>query len=92
MVEEISKTAVEIAKRKGATFLIDKSGPSLIGVSNILYSDPAYEITDEVAKEVNKDRPASSPAAAASPAAAPKADAPSTASPMITVPGVSPKK
>lgn len=92
MVEEISKTAVDIAKRKGATFLLDKSGPTLIGVSNILYSDAAYDITDEVAKEVNKDRPASSPAAAAAPAAAPKADAPAAGSPMITVPGVSPKK
>jgi outer membrane protein len=90
MVEEISKTAVEIAKRKGATFLLDKSGPTLIGVSNVLYSDAGYDITDEVSKEVNKDRPAASPAAANT--AAPKADAPAADSPMITVPGVSPKK
>lgn len=94
MVEEISKTAVEIAKRKGATILLDKSGPTLIGVSNILYTDPAYDITDEVAKEVNKDRPAtstSSTPAASTPAAAPKATD-SNDSPKITVPGVSPKK
>jgi outer membrane protein len=89
MVEEISKVAVEIAKRKGATLLIDKSGPTLIGVSNILYSDPAYDITDEVSKEVNKDRPAT-PAAA--PAAAPKAGETKSDAPMITVPGVTPKK
>jgi outer membrane protein len=88
MVEEISKTAVEIAKRKGATFLIDKSGPTLIGVSNILYSDAGYDITEEVAKEVNKDRPA----AAAAPAAAPKAGETKSDAPMITVPGVTPKK
>jgi outer membrane protein len=94
MVEEISKVAVDIAKRKGATILLDKSGPTLIGVSNILYTDPAYDITDEVAKEVNKDRPAtstSSTPAASTPAAAPKA-ADSNDSPKITVPGVSPKK
>lgn len=91
MVEEISKTAVEIAKRKGATLLVDKSGPTLIGVSNILYADAAYDITDEVNKEVNKDRPASAPAAAATTPAAPKADA-STDAPKITVPGVTPKK
>jgi outer membrane protein len=88
MVEEISKTAVEIAKRKGATFLIDKSGPTLIGVSNILYSDAGYDITEEVAKEVNKDRPA----AVAAPAAAPKAGETKSDAPMITVPGVTPKK
>jgi outer membrane protein len=88
MVEEISKTAVEIAKRKGATFLIDKSGPTLIGVSNVLYADAGYDITEEVSKEVNKDRPA----AAAAPAAAPKADDAKSDSPMITVPGLAPKK
>lgn len=93
MVEEISKTAVEIAKKKGATLLIDKSGPTLIGVSNILYSDSAYDITDEVSKEVNKDRPATAPAAAsAAPAAAPKAGDTKSDAPMITVPGVTPKK
>lgn len=85
MVEEISKTAVEIAKRKGATFLVDKSGPTLIGVSNILYADTAYDITEEVNKEVNKDRPAGMPAAPA------KADG-ATDAPKITVPGVAPKK
>jgi len=94
MVEEISKVAVDIAKKKGATFLIDKSGPTLIGVSNVLYSDPAYDITDEVSKEVNKDRPAT-PAATTTPgpaSATPKPAEPSTDSPMITVPGVTPKK
>lgn len=84
MVEEISKIAVDIAKRKGATVLLDKSGPTLIGVSNILYTDASYDITDEVSKEVNKDRPAGSPAAASSSS---DSDAP-----KITVPGVTPKK
>lgn len=83
MVEEISKIAVEIAKKKGATILIDKSGPTLIGVSNFLYVDPAYDITDEVAKELAKDRPAT---------AAPKADESKSDSPTITVPGLAPKK
>lgn len=95
MVEEISKTAVEIAKRKGATLLVDKSGPTLIGVSNFLYTDAAYDITDEVAKEVNKDRPATAavaPAATPAAPAAPKADDTNSDAPRITVPGVSPKK
>jgi outer membrane protein len=45
MIEEITKTAVEIAKTHGATFLLDKSGPTLVGVSNILYFDPTLDIT-----------------------------------------------
>lgn len=91
MVEEISKTAVDIAKRKGATLLIDKSGPTLIGVSNILYSDASYDITDEVAKEVNKGRPASATSSTPA-AAAPAAPAAASDSPMITLPGSGAKK
>jgi len=88
MLEEISKIATDVAKRKGATLLLDKAGPTLIGVSNVIYADSAYEITEEVMKEINKDRPASAAVAAPAPAqSAPAADAP-----KITVPGVSPKK
>lgn len=88
MLEEISKIATDVAKRKGATLLLDKAGPTLIGVSNVIYADSDYEITEEVMKEINKDRPASAAVAAPAPAqSAPAADAP-----KITVPGVSPKK
>ena len=84
MIEEISKIAVDVAKGKGATLLIDKSGPTLIGVSNVIYSDASYDITEDVLKAINKDRPAS---AAAPAAAAPAADSGSD-SPKITLPGV----
>jgi outer membrane protein len=97
MLEEISKVASDIAKKKGATLLIDKAGPSLIGVSNIIYSDPAYDITDEVMKEVNKDKPATAMGApgtapSSSPGMMAPSPSPSSASPMITVPGASTKK
>ena len=85
MIEEITKSAVEIAKKKGATFLLDKSGPTLVGVSNVLYSDPSLDITEEVATELNKDKPAAS----ATPAATTAAPAPAAGdSPKITVPGI----
>ena len=90
MIEEITKTATEIAKKKGATLLIDKSGPTLVGVSNVLYFDPSLDITEEVMAEINKDRPAvtPTPTAAAGATAAPKA----ADSPKITVPGITPTK
>jgi outer membrane protein len=59
ILEEISKTATTVAQRKGATLLLDKSGPSLFLIPSVVYSDPAYDLTDEVMKEINKDRPAS---------------------------------
>ena len=88
MLEEISKVATDVAKRKGATLLIDKAGPTGIGISSFIYSDPAYDITDDVMKEVNKDRPVGAPTA-------PAADkgAPATGStPAVTVPGLGTKK
>ena len=88
LLEEISKTAIDIAKKKGATLLLDKSGPSLIGVPAVLYFDSAYDITDEVSREINKDRPAgsaapsvSAPAASTAKPAASSGDAPSVSFP-----------
>jgi outer membrane protein len=83
MLEEISKIAADVAKRKGGTVLLDKAGPTGIGISNLIYADAGFDITDDVLKEINKDRPANAPtapAAAAAPAGA------------ITVPGLAPKK
>ncbi len=84
MLEEISKVVVTVAKRHDATLVLDKSGPSLLGIPSVLYCDSGYEITDEVVAEINKNRPAGTPAAA--PAAA--APAAGVNVPAITVPGV----
>lgn len=91
MLEEIGKVAGDVAKRRGATLLLDKSGPSFFGISNVLYTDAGYDITDDVMKELNKDRPAGAPTAppaAGTPAAAPAPAATAPSSPGITVPGL----
>lgn len=91
MLEDISKSATEIAKRKGATILLDRAGPTGIGISNLIYADASYDITDEVMKELNKDRPAGAAVpATTAPAAAPAAGA--TATPAVSVPGLGTKK
>ncbi len=85
MLEEISKVAGDVAKRKGATLLLDKAGPTGIGISSVVYSDPGYDITDDVLKEINKDKPVG--------AAAPVSDGkPAPAAGGITVPGLTPTK
>ena len=81
LLEEISKTAIDIAKKKGATLLFDKSGPSLIGIPGLVYFDSAYDITDEVAKAINADRPAGSVSAASTSAAG------SDSTPSVSFPG-----
>jgi len=88
LLDEISKKVTEIAQRKGATLVVDKSGPTAIGVPTLIYADPSYDITDEVMAEINKDRP---PASAAAPAAAPTTAAPAptpAANPTVSVPGL----
>lgn len=93
LMDEILKVVNDFARAKGATLVLDKSGPSGLGVPVILFSDPAYDITEDVVREVNKDRPAS---AAQSPAAAKPAATPATpaSNPTgFTVPNVTePKK
>src|SRR5471032_2505331 len=68
ILEEISKTATTVGQRHGATLLIDKSGPSLFLIPSVIYSDPGFDITDDVMKEINKDRP---PTAMQGPATSP---------------------
>ena len=60
-------TVADLAKKQGATLVLDKSGPTLFGIPAIIFADPAYDITQQVIDEVNKDRP---PAPATTPAAA----------------------
>ena len=74
MLEEISKIATGIANRKGANLLLDKSGPNLLGISSIIYSDASMDITAEVEAEINRGRSGSS------------ASSSSDGSPKITVP------
>jgi outer membrane protein len=97
LLEEITKVVNDLAKKQGATLVVDKSGPTLFGIPSVLYSDPSYDITEEVVKEVNKDRPPAPPASAtpaaktAAPAAAPAAAAPAFKVPNVGAPAATKK-
>jgi outer membrane protein len=83
LLEEISKVVSDLAKRSGATLVLDRSGPTLFGIPSVIHADPAYDITEAVLAEVNKDRPPEAAAEAA----------PATPGSQFTVPNVSePKK
>jgi outer membrane protein len=87
LVDEILKKVTELSKSKGATIVIDRN-------AGVLFSDPAYDITEEALAYINKDRPASAAPATTSTEQAPAAaaTAPSTsATPSVTVPGLAPK-
>lgn len=57
LFDRLSGTVAEVAKKKGVTLVIDKSGFTHIGLNPVVYSDPAYDITAEVQAEINKGRP-----------------------------------
>ena len=91
MMEEISKVVVTVAKRHDATLVLDKSGPSLLGVPPVIYSDSGYDITPEVIAEIDAHRPASAAAQVLGPEL-PQLERPGLQQdplPQITVPGVS---
>lgn len=93
IMDEIMKVVNDLSRAKGATLVLDKSGPSILGIPVVLSADASYDITDEVIKEVNKDRPPATatpaPATATTPAAA--APAPAAQPGGFTVPNVTPQ-
>jgi len=93
LLDEISKKVAEVAKRKGATMVVDTAGASGIGIASVVYADPGFDITSEVLTELNKDRPPAAPAAATPAATAPATTPAAAASdnPAVTVPGIAPK-
>ncbi|MBI2517400.1 MAG: OmpH family outer membrane protein [Opitutae bacterium] len=94
VLEEITKVVKDISRARGATLVLDKSGLTASGISAVIYADAGYDITDDVVKEVNKDRPPA-PAAATPPAATPPAataPANNAAPVQFNVPNVTPKK
>lgn len=99
IMDEIMKVVNDFSRAKGATLVLDKSGPSILGIPVVLSADPSYDITDEVIKEVNKDRPPAPAAPATGSATTPAAAAPAAPAPAanaggFTVPnvGTQPKK
>lgn len=96
-LDEISKAAIDIAKQHGATLVLDKSGPTLLGIPGVIYSDGAYDITDEVMAVINKGHSTTPPAAPASADTSSTAPATSSApaatdTPKITLPNLGDSK
>lgn len=95
LLEEVTKVVKDLARARGATLVIDKSVPhAILGSPAVIVADDAYDITADVIKEINKDRPAAAPAATATtPAAAAPAQPATPGATQFTVPNVNePKK
>jgi len=88
IVDDIVKIVNDQVKAENYDLVFDKSGMSLNGVSVVMYAKPAYDFTDLVVTQLNKnkgkDEPAAAPAAAE---ATPSAKNPAAAA----TPGKKPK-
>ncbi|MEI6861201.1 MAG: OmpH family outer membrane protein [Verrucomicrobiota bacterium] len=84
-IPKITAAAKEIAQKKGANMLIDKSNNNNYGTSSFLWLDDGYtDITDEVIKALNVGHPTpTTPASPASPATKPAGE---SAVPSVSFP------
>lgn len=79
LIDEIAKIATDIAKKKGATVLLEKNAT--------IYVDPSYDITEEVVAEIAKTRPAGAPVAPAAATPSPAPAAKPGEAPSVSFPG-----
>ena len=83
-IEGINKVAIDIAKKKGANLLIDKSNNTAYQTSSFIFIDPSYtDISDEVLATINAGHPMATPSAGPAATAAPAAG-----QPAVSFPGV----
>jgi Skp family chaperone for outer membrane proteins len=54
IVEEVRTRISEYSRDQGYAAVIDSSGQSLNGVTNVLYFDPRHDITEEVIQVLNR--------------------------------------
>ncbi len=69
VLADVTKLVNDVGQRDKYSLIIDKSGMSMNGTSVVLYAGDVKDITDDLIKELNANKPASS--SAASPASAP---------------------
>ncbi|QSR86558.1 OmpH family outer membrane protein [Candidatus Methylacidiphilum infernorum] len=57
LIDDITKTILEISSREKFTLVFDKSGKSLSGTNVLLYAQDVKDITDEVIRTINATKP-----------------------------------
>jgi len=63
IVEEINKFVSDLGTKEKYNLILDKSGASMNGTSVVLFTSDVRDITDDVIKAINANKPASSAAA-----------------------------
>ncbi len=57
MLDEIKKVVLKMAEKRGAALVFDTAGTSALGIPNVLYSNPRWDITDDVLVKINESAP-----------------------------------
>lgn len=54
MMEDIKDVVMEIVEEREITLVFDLSGPTALGIPPVIYSDPSYDITEDVEAILNE--------------------------------------
>ena len=57
MLDEIKKVVLIMAEKRGADLVFDTAGTSALGIPNVLYSSPAWDISVDVLAKINENAP-----------------------------------
>ena len=57
MLDEIKRVVLIMAEKRGAALVFDTAGTSALGIPNVLYSNPSWDITDDVLAKINESAP-----------------------------------
>ncbi len=58
MLEEIKEVVLKHSRKRNAAIVLDTNGKTHIGISNVIYTDPEWDITESVITDLNKNAPA----------------------------------
>lgn len=54
MMEDIKDVVMEIVEEREITLVLDLSGPTALGIPSVVYSDPSFDITEDVMGILNE--------------------------------------
>ncbi len=57
MLDEIKRVVLIMAEKRDAALVFDTAGTSALGIPNVLYSNPSWDITDDVLAKINESAP-----------------------------------
>ncbi len=56
-LDEIKGVVLEVSRERNGDLILDTTGPTALGISAVIFSDPSWDITDLVLERINAEAP-----------------------------------